>query len=325
MRKDLVIIRVDGGIASQIDFVALGLEFESRGYKVKYDLSWFDECGNGFYNEQKGYDRSYNIAFDIPKAFPDIKCEIANRDENEIYRKKYFVDNEEVIELKPPLYVGGYLGRHFHFKYRDFFAKHFNPKEIQESDSESKILLDNILSNHSCGVHIRRGDLSKEHVVYGKPLSVEYFLKNIQLVLQIEPKSKFYFFSDDLEWVKKNVIPSLNSIEYEICNVNSVEKGYLDLYLLSRCKIIIASHGSMGKYAKMLALDSKTLLITLNKNAPMENVMMVNWANSYESFEEKYEEKYEEKQIQKPLSWRNKIRLKIYTKFRNKLLQKGIL
>ena len=81
----------------------------------------------------------------------------------------------------------------------------------------------------------------------------------------------------------------------------------------------------MGKYAKMLALDSKTLLITLNKNAPMENVMMVNWANSYESFEEKYEEKYEEKQIQKPLSWRNKIRLKIYTKFRNKLLQKGIL
>lgn len=73
----------------------------------------------------------------------------------------------------------------------------------------------------------------------------------------------------------------------------------------------------MGKYAKMLALDSKTLLITPNKNAPMENMMMVNWADSYESFEEK--------QIQKPLSWRNKIRLKIYKKLRNKLLQKGIL
>ena len=317
MRKDLVIIRVDGGIASQISFVALGLEFESRGYKVKYDLSWFDEFGNGIYNEQNDYDRSYNIAFDIPKAFPDIKCEIASRDEIEIYRKKYFVNDEEVIELKPPLYVGGYLGRHFNFKYRDFFAKHFNPKEMQESDSECKILLDNILSNHSCGVHIRRGDLSKEHVVYGKPLSVEYFLKNIQLVLQIEPKSKFYFFSDDLEWVKKKVIPSLNSIEYEICNVNSVEKGYLDLYLLSRCKIIIASQGNMGKFAKMLASDTETLLIAPNKNAPMENMIMVNWVDSYESSGEK--------QIQKPLSWRNKIRLKIYKKFRNKLLQKGIL
>ena len=222
-----------------------------------------------------------------------------------------------VLELKPPLYVGGYLGRHFNFKYRDFFAKHFNPKEIQESGSECKILLDNILSSHSCGVHIRRGDLSKEHVVYGKPLSVEYFLKNIQLVLQIEPKSKFYFFSDDLEWVKKKVIPSLDSIEYEICNVNSVEKGYLDLYLLSRCKIIIASQGSMGKFAKMLASDTETLLIAPNKNAPMENMIMVNWADSYESSGEK--------QIQKPLSWRNKIRLKIYKKFRNKLLQKGIL
>ena len=92
MRKDLVIIRVDGGIASQISFVALGLEFESRGYKVKYDLSWFDEFGNGIYNEQNGYDRSYNIAFDIPKAFPDIKYEIASRDEIEIYRKKYIND-----------------------------------------------------------------------------------------------------------------------------------------------------------------------------------------------------------------------------------------
>ncbi|WP_279386179.1 hypothetical protein [Helicobacter cinaedi] len=41
MEDNLIIIRVDGGIASQIAFVALGKAFEEKGYRVKYDLSWF--------------------------------------------------------------------------------------------------------------------------------------------------------------------------------------------------------------------------------------------------------------------------------------------
>ena len=40
MKDNLIIIRVDGGIASQIGFVALGKAFEEKGYQVKYDLSW---------------------------------------------------------------------------------------------------------------------------------------------------------------------------------------------------------------------------------------------------------------------------------------------
>ena len=39
MKDDLVILHPDGGIASQIAFVALGLAFEQKGAKVKYDLS----------------------------------------------------------------------------------------------------------------------------------------------------------------------------------------------------------------------------------------------------------------------------------------------
>ena len=42
MEDNLIIVRVDGGIASQIGFVALGKAFEEKGYQVKYDLSWFE-------------------------------------------------------------------------------------------------------------------------------------------------------------------------------------------------------------------------------------------------------------------------------------------
>lgn len=45
MQKDLVIIRSDGGAYSQIAFVAFGKYFMDKGFKVKFDLSWFEDEG----------------------------------------------------------------------------------------------------------------------------------------------------------------------------------------------------------------------------------------------------------------------------------------
>lgn len=53
MRDNIVIIRVDGGICSQIAFFVLGLVFKEKGYEVKYDLSWFETSGKGFYDPKK--------------------------------------------------------------------------------------------------------------------------------------------------------------------------------------------------------------------------------------------------------------------------------
>ena len=61
MKDDLVILHPDGGIASQIAFVALGLAFEQKGIKVKYDLSWFAGGAKGFWNPSNGYDKVYDI------------------------------------------------------------------------------------------------------------------------------------------------------------------------------------------------------------------------------------------------------------------------
>ena len=76
-----MIIYPDGGICSQIAFVALGKAFEDKGYRVKYDISWFQNHGRAFYSTDKSYDKDYDITFDIPKAIPDIHCEIATDDE----------------------------------------------------------------------------------------------------------------------------------------------------------------------------------------------------------------------------------------------------
>lgn len=135
MKDDLVIIRVDGGIGSQIAFIALGLAFEEKGIKVKYDLGWFEESGKGFFNPSKSYDKVYDLSFDIPRAFPTLFLKIASKEEVAHYSKRYFIDDNNVIMHKPPLYIGGYLGRIFDVRYASLLREHFKPREIKENNT----------------------------------------------------------------------------------------------------------------------------------------------------------------------------------------------
>ncbi len=283
MRDNLVIIRVDGGICSQISFVALGSAFEAKGYEVQYDLSWFEEQGIGAYNPSNGYDKVYNVSFDIPKAFPTLPIKIAEKTEAKHYKRFYFANNDNIITFSPPLYVGGYLGRHFDGYFKELFRQHFIPKESEQRDTAFAKVKEEICSSMACGVHVRRGDLSGFHPVYGEPTALEYFTKAISLIESIQPESVFYIFSDDVKWVKQHFPPILKDRKYRICDVNTPSEGYLDLYLLSLCKNLIGSQGSLAMYAKLLSPHNPLLICPkirdwLFKQEP--NVMFVNWGEA---------------------------------------------
>ncbi len=323
MNDNLIIIRVDGGIASQISFIALGKAFETKGYKVKYDITWFETEGKGFYNISKGYDKDYDICFDIPKAFPELSIEIADTAEVKHYASRYFADDDQIILQSPPLYIGGYSGRHYDVYFGSLFAKYFAPQEIYQTNTAFYSLLQEILNNQACGIHIRRGDLSHKHVVYGEPTSLTYFRKVIELVRQIEPQSIFYLFSDDIAWTQEYIIPLLKNKNFKICDINTPQQGYLDLYLLSRCRIIVASHGNMGAYAKILAPHNPLLITARDQNifSQLENTMLINWGESTQMVCPS--------NITPPppakLNIRNRMRLGLYRYLRNKLVHKGIL
>lgn len=278
-----MIIRVDGGISSQISFVALGSAFEAKGYEVRYDLSWFEEQGIGVYNPSNGYDKVYNVGFDIPKAFPTLPIKIAQKAEAKHYKRFYFANDDNIITFSPPLYVGGYLGRHFDGYFKDLFRQHFIPKESEQRGTAFAKAKEEICSSMACGVHVRRGDLSGFHPVYGEPTTLEYFTKAISLIECIQPESVFYIFSDDVKWVKQHFSPLLKDRKYRICDVNTPSEGYLDLYLLSLCKNLIGSQGSLAMYAKLLSPHNPLLICPkirdwLFKQEP--NVMFVNWGEA---------------------------------------------
>lgn len=239
--RNTVIIPVDGGICSQIACYLYGYGLEKRGFRVKYDLTFY-------YESSLDMDGKFARNFDMLKAFPGIHHEEATAEEIKAYKEKCFAWDIPIDQVKAPQYLAGYgRGGGAEQIYIEEFKQLFNPID---ADTCAEIL-EKIKATNSCAVHVRRGDLSHYTEAYGEPCSVEYFTSAIQQVMDQEKDPVFFFFSDEPEWITKNILPCLpRAVNYELCTQNGSDKGYLDLYLITHAKHIIASLGSLGRDGK---------------------------------------------------------------------------
>lgn len=259
-----VVVLMDGGICSQMNQYLLGVLFKEQGYKVVYDLSFYDEYG-------MDKDRLFVRNFDLLKAFPDLNLKEASRLLTSIYKQKYYnIGNNTTEKLedfsflgkKPPLYLGGY-----YYLSADIWLPAFRSIfKMQQTilDNDNVRMSDEIdLHIYSVAVHVRRGDLKVEMYDYGKPASLDYF-KNAVFYFKQQMKSPyFYFFSDEPNWVAEELIPQLKLSEKEcrVIDINGADKGYMDLYLIAHCKHQITSKGTLGKYGALLGDNSEKIVV----------------------------------------------------------------
>lgn len=257
MKKDnKAIILTDGGICSQIAFYVLGKYLEDLGYEIKYDLTWFKKNGkdcNGVH--------ARNYIMDV--AFPELNIGIASDKEALKFEKKYAFPcktNVPLNKLKEKMYIYGYPKERMFLlgKYAGYLKKTFNPIDKNEVEE----IIKEVKNKNSCAIHVRRGDLSGYVPEYGYPPDKDYFLKAMDIIVKLAGEDvEFYLFSDEPEWVKKNLLPYVN-YNCKLVNRNDSARGHLDLYIMSRCKNIIASQGSFGSFAKILNINDKSILIT---------------------------------------------------------------
>jgi virulence-associated protein VapD len=64
-----------------------------------------------------------------------------------------------------------------------------------------------IEESESVSIHVRRGDYVNNPKVneYHGSLQSDYYLKAIEVINNKVSDSKFYIFSDDIEWVRDNM------------------------------------------------------------------------------------------------------------------------
>lgn len=253
-----VLIRMDGGICSQMHFYMIGTIFRNKGYLVKYELEWYKSDGmdmNGLFVRN----------FDLTKAFHNLDFHQASKFELFFYKSFEFWNDYfgstpyRYEEIPPPAYLTGY--------YRDPSGLYADLPNIFAMDysvlnPDSLQVLDMIKSKgNSVAVHVRRGDLSVYNSAYGNPVDDNYFNKAIEYIESKVRHAFFFFFSDEPDWVRRKLITRLKIQDnYFIVDVNGSDTGYMDLYLIASCKHHITSKGSLGKYGAFLA-QSDTILL----------------------------------------------------------------
>lgn len=127
--------------------------------------------------------------------------------------------------------------------------------ETYEFDAE---LLKIIQSNNSICVSFRRGDFTnKENKQIRDICSLEYYKKAINIMREMFPEGIFVFFSDDIEWVKKNC--NFNVKAYYESGKGSIASK---MKLMSSCSHFIMSNSTFCWWAQYLSKNESKVVIS---------------------------------------------------------------
>ncbi len=259
--RPTVIMLVDGGICSQMYQYLMGLYLKNKGLPVEYNIIWYNVVGR---------DANGNSVrnFDLLKAFPNLPFPIASERKCKWYNRLfpyYGYSSADINKpwwtVKPPVTILGYFysPKEVYTPFRDVF------KVDAESvlDADNLKLYNSIPEISSVAVHVRRGDLATFRTGYGHPVTENYYLRAIQYFYEKDKHTHFYFFSDDKDYVRQVLLPSIPFHLVSTIVENSDDKGYMDLFLISRCQHQITSKGTLGKFGAMLSSSpNKTVIVS---------------------------------------------------------------
>lgn len=244
----IFVVRMDGGICSQMHFFLIGELLARNGYQVKYDIRWFKSQG-------KDLTGKFARNFDLLKAFPYLKFSVTTSLETFFYSRLAANNFISLSEIKPPLYLGGYYDNN-----KEMYEKLFSlvyKVDISVLDEENKKVYDQISKqNNTVAIHVRRGDLATFNGAYGKPVGIDYFTHVLQRLYKKIGALNCYLFSDEPQWIKENLLDELPQVNaYTLIDFNGSDKGYMDMFLISACLYQISSKGSLGKFGGFLNDD----------------------------------------------------------------------
>ena len=209
MRKlfhvETVVVPLCSGLADQIGWYGYGEKVRERYHlPVKYNIRWFKKHGI----DQDGV---FARPLQLKQAFPSIELQpYVSVFENWLHAVFFRFDRNAGMRKEEGVRI---------------LKDKFHPIDLDTC----KDLLDDINARQSCAVHVRRGDYM--HGWDGThPTQAEFFILAVNKIHSLDPNVKFFFFSEEPDWIREKVLPALDkSIECRVCDQNDSSKGYLDL------------------------------------------------------------------------------------------------
>lgn len=128
-------------------------------------------------------------------------------------------------------------------------------------DQVNKKIADKISSVNSVSLHVRRGDYVNTPQFSNSNnglCSLEYYQNGIALISQKVVNPVFFVFSDDIEWVKANIVMPEH---LEIISGNAGKQSFIDMQLMSLCRHNIIANSSFSWWGAWLNCNSDKIVV----------------------------------------------------------------
>lgn len=261
---DECIISYKGGLGNQMFQYALAKCFMVKGRCVTGDVSSY-----------------YQIAtpdFILESFFPAVsikKCNVA--------LKKKYKSNRNLCIIQPNIRTvdkikadvsilkserGYFEGYWQSAQYAELVKKELQSDFKFTERKEEKLckLSEKMISaENAVSVHIRRGDYLKvgNQKRFGNICTADYYEKSIKYIINNVKDPVFYFFSNDIEWVKKEY-GNLNAVYIsEDMFVNYMD--WYDMFLMSCCKHNIIANSTFSWWGAWLNPNQNKIVIAPSK------------------------------------------------------------
>lgn len=264
----MIIIRIQGGLGNQLfQYAAARNLAEQEGAELKLDLLSFHsgqvrnlelsafnfEPLQASLKEIKQFSRFPQLYRHNPVLFSKLG--------RHIYREPFYHFDSNFLNLKDPVYLDGFFQSEKYFKaIEDIIRKEFIVKaELVKHLTE---IINQWKDKETVSVHIRRGDYTqKKYLAYHGLLTAEYFNQSIKIISEKINHPHFCFFSDDINWVKKNINITASHTFISDFTKTAIE----DFYLMSQCKHNIIANSSFSWWAAWLNNNPKKNIIAPQK------------------------------------------------------------
>lgn len=276
----MIIVDLSGGLGNQMFQYAcarsLSIEL-NLPLKVVYGSLASQTIHNGYeLNRVFGLELEFATENDIKKNLgfflskPILRKIFSKKPLNNLNFQSFLPENSFNYDpsifsnIKGSVFLQGYWQTEKYFlNHKSQILKDF--RFIDLNDEINILVANDIKSHSSISVHVRRGDYLtnlKAKNIHGH-CSLEYYLNAIKFLQDQEGESRLFIFSDDPDWVNKNIATRFSDVS--VIQHNRGVNSFNDMRLMSMCDHHIIANSSFSWWAAWLN-PSKSKKIIAPKN-----------------------------------------------------------
>ena len=238
----MIIVHIMGGLGNQLFQYAVGRALAyRRNAQLKLDITQTEA-------EKFSHHNYYRLGnFNVQENFATVEEIKSQRRINE-RDKPVYAFQPEILDLSDGVWLFGYWANEKYFSdIAGILRRELTLKKPLEKISDS--WREKILSaDCAVSLHVRNGDyLTPLTRNSAGVISAEYYLECINRLKNSCENITLFVFSDDLDWVKKNL-----NFDVPMEFVEGCEHDYEEMHLMSLCKHNIITHSTFSWWGAWL-------------------------------------------------------------------------